>query len=397
MTLSATGSSVGDRIRARRKELGLTVAHAAGLAGMSTSQLSRMERGQRGCDNRFAIADIARALRCTSEHLTGVHVPGAELSATTNDTVRALIHADLEFPAKGVDLPPLAQLTERTDQAIELRKACKYADLTRLLPALVRDLYAAAAGPDSEEALRMMVRAAEAASFAVRFTGQAGAANLAAERARQAAKLLDDPVHLAFGEWARAHAALGCGLHDRAAVVTEQAIRVLTPAPAGPGKLEMLGMLHLTVAFAYVGDGRHADAVAPLAEANALATRTGETGTFGLMFGPTNCRLWELAILTDGGDPLDALPLISDTNPRLIASASRQAAFYTDASRLLHKLNHTDQAVQFMETAERIAPERVHGDPIAVETIRSMLETVRRQATSTRLAGLAQRVGVRAS
>lgn len=393
MTLQASDVRVGARIRARREQLGLSQRRLATDAGITQPTLSRLESGENSGDNRFIIAALARALRCPIEDLTGTYVPGGEISAHTYETVQALVAADLEFPSVGIEIAHVEQLRDRTAQVVELRKACDFTTLTRIAPALIRDLHAAVAGPDRDDVLRMIVRVAESASFAVRFTGQATAAYLAASRAMQAARELGDPVYLALGEWTNAHGALGCGLHERAAQITQRAIDALTAAPEAKGRAEMLGMLYLTTAFAYVGAGRPADAVPLLAEANVLARHTGETDRFALMFGPTNCRLWELAIITDGGDPVDALPLIADTNVQVIPSKMRRAVFHIDSARVLHKLGEVDRAVQHMETAERIAPERMHGDPIVVETIRGMVDTVRRRAVSRRLAGLAQRVG----
>jgi hypothetical protein len=264
-----------------------------------------------------------------------------------------------------------------------------------MLPSLIRDLRTAAAGPDRARALRLLARLAEAASFAVRYTGSPYAAPVASDYARHAAQALGDPVMIAFGEWARAHSALGCGLHARAGHITANAISELDASrAAGDGQHEMLGMLHLTHAFAMVGAGRQQDAVDPLAEAYTLARLTGETDTLALMFGPTNVRLWELAILTDGGDPLDALALSADVNVQIIPSASRQSTFYIDVARAAARTGETDRASKLLETAERIAPQRVHGDPLVVETVRGLLEAARRRATGTRLQGLAQRMAV---
>ncbi len=393
MTLQSSDVRVGSRIRARREQLGMSQRRLAGEAGITQSTLSRIESGENSADNRFILAALAKALRCPIEVLTGTYVPGGQESAHTYDTIQALVAADLEFPSSGVEIAHVDQLRDRTAEVVELRKNCEFAALTRLAPSLIRDLHAAVAGPDRDAVLRMLVRVAESASFAVRFTGQATAAYLAAGRAMQAARELGDPVYLALGEWTNAHGALGCGLHERAAQITQRAIDALSAAPAAEGRDEMLGMLYLTTAFALVGAGRPQDAVPLLEEANVLARHTGETDKFALMFGPTNCRLWELAIITDGGDPVDALPLIAETNTRLIPSKMRQAVFHIDSARALQRLGEVDKAVAHMETAEKVAPQRVHGDPIVVEAVAGMIDAVRRRAVSRRLAGLAQRVG----
>lgn len=400
MTLNRTDLSVGERIRDRRKLLGKSQRVVAGLAGIDHGTLGRWERGETPGDNRIIIANIARALSCSSDYLTGVAVPGgrhgAETAAAAHATIRSLITADLEFPTDLVQLQPVEALTAAVDEAIVLRQACDYAALTRQLPELINHLYAATGGPDRQPALRMLVRVAEAASFAVRYTGQPAGANIAADRARQAALLTEDPVLIAFGEWARAHAALGCGLNARAAQIAERGVRDLTAAPAAPGREEMLGMLYLTTAFGLVGDGRTADAVAPLTEATMLAQHTGETSTFALMFGPTNVDLWRFAIKVDAGDPIDAMDIAGHTNALLIPSASRQATFYVDQGRCLGLLGDVDRAVRAIETAERIAKQRVHGDPLVVETVRGLLERARRRAVGERLRGLVERVGVTA-
>lgn len=400
MTLGKTEDRVGQRIRARRLELGKTLREVGGLAGISHTTLTRIETGEYSASNRFHLAAIAAALKCSTDYLTGVVVPGGpdrtEISGAVYDSVRALLAADLDFtPESGTPVAPLGALTERFNQAIDMRQRCAYAALARRLPALVRDLYDATTGPDRGEALRMLARVAEAASFALRYLGDTSAAAIASDRARQAAITLGDPVMLAYGEWARAHSALACGLYDRAVLIAHKAVRHLDTVRTNPaGHPEMLGMLHLTLSFSLVGAGRFDDAQAPLDEARLLGQITGETDTFGLMFGPTNVNLWQLAILTDGGDPVDAVPIIQSTNPRLIESASRQVCFYTDAARALARAGSYDQAVKFFEVGERIAPERMHGDPIIVESVRGLVDTARRNAVSTRLRGLAQRVGV---
>jgi transcriptional regulator with XRE-family HTH domain len=400
MTTQETTDRVGERIKARRLILKKSQREIAGLTGISHTTLGRIESGEISASNRFLLANLAQALRCPVDQLTGVVVPGGkdgtETHAAAYETIRALLDADLEFPVTGGDAGPFAAMVERTTEAIGYRQACDYARLTRMLPTLIRDLHTATGGEHRDEALRCLIRLAEAASFAVRYTGQPAAATVASDFARQAAIELGDPVMSAFGEWARAHSALGCGLHERAVLLTNKAISALDRAPYGDGQHEMLGMLHLTNAFALVGAGRMADSVAPLAEAETLARLTGETTTLALMFGPTNCRLWELAIVTDGGDPVDALQIGGEVNVQLVPSTSRQATFYIDMSRAAVRTGEDDRAVKLMETAERLAPQRVHGDPLVVDLVRGMLDTARRRAAGPRLRGLAERMRVAA-
>jgi transcriptional regulator with XRE-family HTH domain len=400
MTLKEDSDRVGQRLHARRMQLGKTLREVGGQAGISHTTLGRIEKGQLALANRFTVAALAEALKCPVDFLTGIVVPSgpdrAEISGAVYDSVRALLAADLDFaPEPRTALAPIGALTERFDAAIKMRQDCAYAALARRLPALIRDLYDATTGPDRDAAVAMLSRVAEAASFALRYLGDTSAATIASDRARQAALTSGDPVMIGYGEWARAHSALACGLYERAVLIATKAVNELDAARGNrTGHPEMLGMLHLTLSFSMVGAGRFTDAQAPLGEARTLGQLTGETDTFGLMFGPTNVNLWNLAILTDGGDPVDAMPLISSTNPRIINSPSRQVCFYTDAARALARAGEYDRAVQFFETGERIAPERMHGDPIIVEAVHGLVDTAHRGAVSTRLRGLAQRVGV---
>lgn len=400
MTLQITNDHTGARIRQRRQQMKMSLREVAELAGISHTHLMRIEQGMHPMTNRFILAGLAQALKTSVVDLAGTVVPdGPDRVATlagVYDTIDAVIGADLDFGPEPGEISPWGPLGQRLDALIDLRQKCEYSTLNRQAPQLLTDLYAATTGPDRDRALAAMVRVSEAASFAVRYCGDVRSATLASERAWQAAQYSGDPVMLAFGAWARAHSALGCGLHERAALIASKALSDLDAAAQQPGRLEMLGMLYLTQAFAYAGAGRHSDIEAPLTEADVLAAQTGETNTLALMFGPTNVAFWRIALATDGPRPDDAIPLIGATDPRRINSPSRQCCFYLDAGRTLARVGEPDRAVVMVETAHRIAPQRVAGDPIAVELVRGLVDGAKRRAVSPRLRGLAGRLGVSA-
>ncbi|HYZ09874.1 MAG TPA: helix-turn-helix transcriptional regulator [Pseudonocardiaceae bacterium] len=64
-------TDIGHRARLIRRRRGLSLAVAAGLAGISTSHLSRLERGQRAFERRGLLKDLAGALGCAVADLTG--------------------------------------------------------------------------------------------------------------------------------------------------------------------------------------------------------------------------------------------------------------------------------------------------------------------------------------
>src|SRR3954463_12833202 len=62
---------VGPRIRRFRRARGLSLDQAAGLATVSKSYLSRLERGERSVDSRALLLRIAGALEVSVADLTG--------------------------------------------------------------------------------------------------------------------------------------------------------------------------------------------------------------------------------------------------------------------------------------------------------------------------------------
>jgi len=61
--------SVGERIRKRRKELGLTQEDLEHLSGVSTETISKAERGEQDIKNIETLARIAMALDVNLYHL----------------------------------------------------------------------------------------------------------------------------------------------------------------------------------------------------------------------------------------------------------------------------------------------------------------------------------------
>src|SRR5690242_19408935 len=95
--------AVGEWIRERRLVRGWSVRHAASRAGVSHATWSRIERGVQGADNRFMVADIARALECAPEDLVEASVPAPDpATAAARSGVlglrRALVDIDLTEP-----------------------------------------------------------------------------------------------------------------------------------------------------------------------------------------------------------------------------------------------------------------------------------------------------------
>src|SRR5262249_28654261 len=152
----------------------------------------------------------------------------------------------------------------------------------------------------------------------------------------------------------------------------------------------MLGLLLLTSGHTAYATRRPADGVEYYAEAARLAERTGETDTFGQFFGPTNVAFWQVGTEVDGGDPDEAVRVALGTNPAALAVPMRQVMFYLDAARGLAWVGRDRDAVRYMVTAERVAPQLVHASPLAAETTRGL----RDRAGGPQLRALCERMGL---
>lgn len=75
---NASMDRFADRVRARRKQLGLTQVQLARKCGLSQTTIADIERGRN--DGSKSLLDIARALNCDPEHLT----KGAPIGGLTN-------------------------------------------------------------------------------------------------------------------------------------------------------------------------------------------------------------------------------------------------------------------------------------------------------------------------
>ena len=246
--------SIGDRIRARRLRRGWSVRYAASRAGVSHATWSRIERGLQAADNRFMLADIAGALECSPADLALAPVPAADRAAAAAQAGvhairQALVEADPTEPS-GRPAPTVAHLARTLALADSLRQKCDYAGTARLTPDLLRDLHAAAAGPERAAALRLLCEATFIASSVLRNLGHPAEAWLGAERCRDAAEATGDPVLRGYAAYARASAANACGSYDRGLALAERAVDDMGGHAGRPGGAEVLGSLVLIRAYA---------------------------------------------------------------------------------------------------------------------------------------------------
>jgi hypothetical protein len=305
--------------------------------------------------------------------------------------VGALIESDPDDRLTTSRPRPLGELAKEYLQVQRLRQACDYAAAVRLIPGLLRDVHSHVHGSNRDEALRLLALTGTDTTFVVRNLGHPAESWVAAERVRDAARLLDAPVIHGLAAWARGHAATSNGAYERALRLAETGIEAMGDAE-GEGAAEMRAMLHLLASWTCYALGRPDDALPALRFAEAVARETGESNRFGLAFGTANIGVWKINMATDAQEPSKALEFASDVSASILPT-SRQTSFYIDLARALASLRKDEQATRMMLRAERLGPQRLHNNPFATETVRVLHERSR-QRDPTGIHGLAQRMRV---
>lgn len=399
MDRSAGDEGIGLAVRRARRSRGLTLEQLAGLAGRSKAWLSMIENGQRRLDKRSDIAALASALGVSADALLGQPAPevrprGQALSLLPLRVVLLDGAPDdpLDVPARPV--AALRALNAGVDAA--LRRA-DYAAMDRVLPELIGELEvhaAAAGGPVREEALRQLILACGSASIMLRHFGCTDLGWIAAERGRQAAVMLADPVWAGAAAYEAAHARSSAN-RPRALMVTPRVADELEPH-IGDSVFarQVYGMLRLSAALSRAVEGDHAGAEDHAAEAALAAASLGDRPDAFELFGPANVGVWRASLAVEAGSAGAALRHAAAVEPRALASGNRRAALGIERARALAMLGRDGDAVTELRRAERLSPQQVRNYPLVRELVTGMLERARRQAGGRELRGLAWRMGV---
>ncbi|MBV9013197.1 MAG: helix-turn-helix transcriptional regulator [Pseudonocardiales bacterium] len=151
--------TVGQRVRQIRKVRNKSLEVVAGLTGISTASLSRIENGLRALDSRSEIVALANALQVVPSELTKVDVPApanGDKETAVKAIRRALIAVSRDEPAGQV--VPVNVLRTRVATLTTAQRQCEYEGVGRNLPELIRDLHTTlAVGRDVEELFAVAV------------------------------------------------------------------------------------------------------------------------------------------------------------------------------------------------------------------------------------------------
>lgn len=399
MNSSRDWAGIGLAVRRARRARKLTQEQAAGLAGHTKSWLSKIENGTLPLDKRADIAALATVLEVSADTLVGEPAPEVQpdRDAWHLAPLRAVLLDAAPDDPPDIAARPVSVLRDLNDRADAALRWSRYDELLSLLPALIGELEvraATAAGEDRDEALRLLVPATETAVIALRYAAQPDLAWVAAERGRQAAALLGDPVWQAAAAFGAAHARSSAN-RPRALMITPR-LADQAESLSGQGRLarEVYGMLRLSAALACAVGGDHAGAEEQGAEAARVAAPMGDRSDAWELFGVSNVGVWRTSMAVEAGNAEKALDFAGQVQPRALASNNRRGALLMETGRAHAMLGNTDRAVRAFRAAERLSPAQVRNSPLIREVVGHMLGQARRDAGGPGLQGLAWRMGI---
>lgn len=394
---------IGRRVREVRTWRGLSVTAVAGLAGMSTSYLSLIERGLRPVTRQATLEALANALQVSPEELTGQPYQGADSLSRQAHAGIAAVEAALDAYDLGTDpdvpfrpWPELALAVEQLNTV--LREDADYAGLGAAIPGLLAELHAAYVHDHTHrrEALVGLIYAYRSAAGFTKMMGVRGLPMVAARLAQQCADELAEPAWIGFGTFMRGYAAGALDRpHQYAMVVrtTEQ----LSAHFDNPDVVQAAGALHLNAALVCAAQGNAELARDHVTEATQLANRLPrDVGNFGwLHFRPENVGVWRTSLGTELGEGAKVAEYAKAVRPAMIEGRARKAAFLADVGRALTAEKRTrERGIAVLAEAERTAPQLIRNNPYVRDLVSSQLVHARRDAGGRELRGLAYRMGV---
>jgi transcriptional regulator with XRE-family HTH domain len=405
-------TTVGARVKVLRRWRKMSQQTVAGLAGFSQQFLSEVERGQMALDRRSHIAGLARALRVSETDIVG----GPHLSA---DPMQSDPHAGI--PDLEIALSTNTLRSPITDNARSLHEiaaemsgkieplggSADYIRLAKPLARVLDELHLHVASPVDEaayaRALKMLIEACLDARAMVHNLGYSSLAHLAANRAVEAAALLDDPGQQGKAEWGRIMSMPKAGGWDRTLIAAERAANDLEPHVRGPADIQVLGMLTLAASLSAAALFKDGMANHWLSEAAGLAERIpDEPAKNWRHFSATNVNMWRVTIGFElgekGGAILERANTVNfnlDDADQARTSHNRDAAFMAETGCGLARERKTRvDSVEWLRRAEDVAPQLIRNNARVRETVNVLDGQALPRAERLEVRGMMARMGI---
>jgi transcriptional regulator with XRE-family HTH domain len=400
----------GRRIRLYRQRLGMTQEVLAGLADVSPSWLSQVERGVRAPDSLRCLIPVAEVLGVDPMDLIEAPRKRERTVSGALDGVRELVTTLRKDPWRLVGRDPdLDRLAGRVVEAEALRRECRYSEVGPLLAGLIADAETAVrAHQDTEQeaaAFTWLSHTYQTAAYTLFRAGEGHSITwIASERCAAAACRSDDPVIQALGSRCRAYVLSHAGWEAEAMDTIMAAIDALAPAsdsvlhqPAGdpwwsPDPSALFGALLLDAAKAAARGNDRPNASRLLREAETTATRVTEES---VLFGPANVAAYRVIVAIEFGDATEAVRLGSNIEASsLLPFKDRPAMLHIDVGRGYAAKGGDEAALHRILEAERLAPEMTHQHAVVRELVSAMVHRRESRSAAPGLRELAARLGV---
>jgi hypothetical protein len=293
-------------------------------------------------------------------------------------TALATYAPDTASPATGrpADIRLLAVDVARTKRGYQ---ACRYAEVTKDLPALLARLQAACAVLGGQALLEARTLSAEAhhvAASVLLKRGEQGLGWLAADRSMQAARASQDPVTIASSARIITHAMTSSGhLKVAASTASTHAARLdRDVASHDPESRSVYGALLLRGAIAAARHDDRRTAHELLGEADEAGGRVGDDQNLRwTAFGSTNVRLHHVHVAVTLGDAGTALDVARTVDLAKITVTERKASFLVDAARAFLQYGKHEKSLLALRAAEQTAPEEIAGRPAVHGLVRDLV------------------------
>jgi transcriptional regulator with XRE-family HTH domain len=404
--------TTGSRIKLYRQQAGLTQEVLAGLAGVSPSWISQVERGIRAPDSLRCLIPVARVLGVQPMDLIEVPRRRERPETGTLNGLDELVAVLRRNPQRLTQTEPdLEGVAARLDAAEVLRREGRYIELAPMLATIIVDTESAARTAASTEheatAFTWLSHAYQTAVYMMLSAGEShGVVWVAAERCSVAAQRTGDPV--VEGLAARCHAYvchhagwMGESMETISSMLdTLSSVAANAPDPGratgdpwwAPTPISLLGAFLLDGAKTAAVSNDRATAHQLLRRAAEAAAEVGEGSD---LFSTVDVALASVAVAAELGDASEALRAGSELDTSSIRSfRDRPAWNHIRVARAYEAKRNPEAALHRLLEAERVAPELTRNHAMAREMVSAMLHRREGRSVTPGLRELADRVGV---
>lgn len=388
-------SLIGKRLRAIRHRRGKSLEATAGLAGISSCYLSKIERGLATPNVRHvsALADVLQISPVDLQSLPILPPGNGHIDAGIQAVRLAVLGANQGYP--GGHVAPVEELRARVGYVLDLSWRCDQPKLVgSLLPDVIKDLHTSIiVGRDVPELLDLAgMLHYHATLWWLRVAGASlDLRGQVTTLMMRVAQERNTPEALGIAIGGGVHVSVYSGAIDLA----HKGLRMVPTNVANSESMQVIGMITLAKSWVASIAGQYEDAEDALVEAGKIAQRTGQRNAYGLAFGPLEVNMWRLLALNEKGEYEQAVRLGESLNRDAHPYRSRQASAWSSYARSLAGVpGRQRDAILALKRAEEILPLEVQRNQRTKDLLAQMITKARHDAVGAELRGMAHRAGV---